>query len=79
MPKAAVQREIPADQHDGAAQGHFMRMSKKKGDFFSGPLLIPIQRNTRREKGERKRGLLEKGAEICWCLFAENKYPFMML
>jgi hypothetical protein len=31
MPKAAVQSEIPADQHDGAAaQGRFMRMSKKR-------------------------------------------------
>jgi len=62
MPKAAVQSEIPADQHDGAAaQGRFMRMRVKKGDFLlTGLLLI----SSLREKGEKEGCLKFAGAYL---------------
>ena len=50
MPKAAVQSEIPADQHDGAAQGCFMRMSIKKGDFLLAGLLLIYPAKGKKEK-----------------------------
>jgi hypothetical protein len=61
MPKAAVQSEIPADQHDGAAQGRFMRMRIKKGDFLLRSILLT---SSQREKGEKEGCLKFAGAYL---------------
>lgn len=74
MPNAVVQREIPADQHDGAVeQRRFMRMSKKRR-YLRRVLLgwCPARAKHPKGKGREKAlkfsgAYLQKISILLWC------------